>query len=575
MDWTEMFFTVFGGLGLFLMGMKIMSESMQKVAGENLRRILGILTTNRFMGVFVGFLITAIIQSSSATTVMTVGFVNASLITMRQAIGVVLGANIGTTVTGWIVTLKIVKYALPLIGTGVLLLFFSRRQNLRYIGEIIFGFGLLFLGMTIMKSGFAPLRDSQAFLDLFQHVNTSGYAAVFWGIGIGAFTTLVIQSSSATIGISIALASQGLLSFEGAVAVILGGNIGTTITAQLAIIGASIPAKRTAMAHTLFNVLGVVIILCVFIPYIKMIEWMLPGAADMTIKTLAQAKEFGFDVGTRPYIGEHIAMAHTLFNIGNVIVFIPLIGFLAKTCETIWPETKESKEMALNAQFKHLSYSLIATPALGIVACQKEIGEMANRVTKNATRMQQILLEEKDFEKAKEKIIATEKTINQYRIKITEFLLSLSEQQLSHRDSITIGNYITLVHNFEKYADYVINISFHYHAITKTKKILSDVAEIALKDIYWQISEYYNATSLDLSDQSAISDHFLDDASKTKRVIKDVIQEAKISHFERLRVGSCKNEGSLGYIEILTDMDGMVSQVHNIAEIVSNSKFSE
>ncbi|MCK5808667.1 Na/Pi cotransporter family protein [bacterium] len=573
MDWTQMFFTVFGGLGLFLMGMKIMSESMQKVAGENLRRILGILTTNRFMGVFVGFLITAIIQSSSATTVMTVGFVNASLITMRQAIGVVLGANIGTTVTGWIVTLKIVKYSLPLIGTGVMMLFFSRKQNLRYIGEILFGFGLLFLGMTIMKSGFAPLRESEAFIELFNHVNTSGYAAIFWGIAIGAFTTLVIQSSSATIGISIALASQGLLSFEGAVAVILGGNIGTTITAQLAIIGASIPAKRTAMAHTLFNVLGVVIILFVFVPYIKMIDWMIPGSADMTI-TAAQATE-ALKEGTKPYIGEHIAMAHTLFNIGNVLVFIPLIGFLAKVCEAIWPETKESKEAAQQMQFKHLSHNLISTPAIGILEAHNEIEEMALRVSKNAGRIRKTINEHRDFEKTKEKIIATEKRINRYRIMITEFLLSLSEQQISHHDSIVVGNYITLAHNLEKYADYVINISFRYQAIAQSKKVLSDTAELTLTKVLDSITEYYQITTNGFSSRKKISQHFLGEAVEKKRELKDTIQEAKIAHFERLREGACNNEASLGYTEMLTDMDGMVSQVFNIAEIVSNSKFSE
>ena len=574
MQWTELFFTVFGGLGLFLMGMKVMSEGMQKIAGENLRRILAVLTTNRFMGIFVGFLITAIIQSSSATTVMTVGFVNASLMSLQQAVGVVLGANIGTTVTGWIVTLKIVKYSMPLIGFGVLLLFFSRRQNLRYLGEIIFGFGILFLGMTSMKHGFSPLRESPEFLQLFHYVNGSGYGSIFLGVGIGTLTTVIVQSSSATIGIAIALASQGLIPFEGAVALILGDNIGTTITAQLAAIGASIPAKRTAMAHTLFNVFGVAVILVIFYPYVKFIEWMIPGAADMAVSTVQQAKEFGLAEGAKPYIGQHIAMAHTLFNISNVIFFIPLVGFLAKASEWVWPETAESKEMAESTKFKHLSYNLIATPSLGIIEAHNEIQEMATRVKKNATRMQQILLEEKNFEKAKEKIVATEKTINQYRIKITEFLLSLSEQHISHRDSITIGNYITLAHNFEKYADYVINISFHYHAITKTKKILSDIAELSLKEIYNQISEYYNSASDDFANQTTVSDHFLDDALKTKRTIKDAIQEAKIAHFDRLREGSCKNEGSLGYIEILTDMDGMASQVFNISEIVANAKFS-
>ncbi len=575
MDWTEIFFKAFGGLGLFLMGLKIMSEGMQKIAGERLRKILGVLTANRFVAVFVGFLVTAIIQSSSATTVMTVGFVNASLMTLEQAVGIVLGANIGTTVTGWIVTLKIVHYSLPLIGFGVVLLFFSRKQTFKYLGEIIFGFGILFLGMVTMKHGFAPLRHSDEFLNLFHYVGGTGYGSILLGVAIGTLTTVVIQSSSATIGIAIAMASQGLISFDGAVALVLGDNIGTTITAQLAAIGTSLPAKRTAMAHTLFNVFGVSIILIIFYPYVKLIDHLVPGAADMTIQTAAQAKEFGMAMGTKPYIGQHIAMAHTFFNIGNVIFFLPLINLLAKAASAIWPDSAESREAAEEMQLKHLTAGLVATPALAILESHKEIVEMAHRAHKNAERMRKIIADERDFEKAKDKIVATEKKINNYRIMITEFLLKLSEQQISHRDALTVGNYITLAHNLEKYADYVINISYRYNAISKTKKILSETAEITLRNMEEQIDAFYLQVTEAFSKNEPVSEHFLTDAQTTKRSIKDAIQEAKIAHFERLRGGSCKNEASLVYTEILTDMDGMVSQVYNIAEIVANAKFSE
>ncbi|HOB72852.1 MAG TPA: Na/Pi symporter, partial [bacterium] len=216
MDWKTVFFQVFGGLGLFLMGMKIMSEGMQKTAGDGLKRILNYLTINRYVAVFVGFLVTAVIQSSSATTVMIVGFVNAGLMTLTQAIGVILGANIGTTVTGWIVTLPVVKWALPMIGFGVMLRFFSKSTKWRYTGEIIFGFGILFLGMTTMGDGFKPLRSNPDFINFFKLVSGSSYITVFLGVFIGTVTTVIVQSSSATIGIAIALATQGLLTYEGA-----------------------------------------------------------------------------------------------------------------------------------------------------------------------------------------------------------------------------------------------------------------------------------------------------------------------------------------------------------------------
>ena len=294
---------------------------------------------------------------------LVVGFISSGLMSLSQSIGVILGANIGTTITGWLITLKIVKFALPMIGFGVLIRFFSKSEKWRYYGEIIFGFGLLFLGMQTMKAGFGPLRESPDFIAFFTRVDGHSYLSVLLGVIIGAVTTLVVQSSSATIGITIALASQGLINFEGAVSLILGENIGTTITAILASIGGNFHARRAAAAHTLFNVLGVVVVLIFFYPFLEFVEMMIPGASNLTVQTAAQSAQYGVAIGTRPLIGQHIAMAHSVFNIANVVLFVGLIPLMVNVCRRVIPEPKKVKELRA-LQFSHIDSSPLPQASL-------------------------------------------------------------------------------------------------------------------------------------------------------------------------------------------------------------------
>ncbi len=425
MDWTDIAFKSFGGLGLFLMGMKIMSEGMQKAAGDGLRKTLNFLTANRFMAITIGFFITAIIQSSSATTVMMVGFVNAMLMSLEQAIGVILGANIGTTVTGWIITLKVVKFSLPLIAFGVAIRFFSKSEKWRYTGEVLFGFGLLFLGMQTMKAGVGPLRESASFIEFFTKVDGIGFSSILLGVFIGAVATLVVQSSSAVTGIIIALASQGLLNYEGAVSLVLGENIGTTITAILASIGGNFHAKRAAAAHTMFNVLGVVIALPFFYLFASFVDNLVPGAADLTVKTAEQASQYGVAVGAKPLIGQHLAMAHTVFNVLNVLLFVFLVPMLATLCRRLIPEPKLKSEIRA-VDFSHIDSSLIDTPALGIAESEKKLIIMAKKVVKSALMVQDIIASEEPEKELCDSVLKEEKLIDEYQKHITEFLVTLS-----------------------------------------------------------------------------------------------------------------------------------------------------
>jgi phosphate:Na+ symporter len=572
MDWTQIIFQSFGGLGLFLMGMKIMSEGMQKVAGDGLRKILNFLTSNRFMAIFVGFFVTAVIQSSSATTVMVVGFVNATLMTLRQAIGVILGANIGTTVTGWIITLKIVKLALPMIGTGVFIRFFSKSEKWRYIGEILFGFGILFLGMQTMKAGFAPLRESPDFIAFFTKVDGHNYISILFGVFIGAVTTLIVQSSSATIGITIALASQGLLNFDGAVSLILGENIGTTITAILASIGGNFQAKRAAIAHTLFNVLGVVAVLSLFYPFVKMVESLVPGFSNMTVQTAEQAVRYGSEIGTKPLIGTHIAMAHSIFNISNVVLFTALVPFLAKLCEKIIPEPKKPKELRALA-FSHIDSSLISTPALGIAETEKELRVMGEKVARSALMVQDIINSETSQKKLCDKVLKAEKIIDEYQKLITEFLVSLSAAALSERDAHHVGGYMTLAHNLEKYADHLEHITLIFDKIDRKSMVLSEEARKYVTEIFKENTGFFNRAFNVLS-EPVDARTFMDKAQVRNRRIKKLIKDAKLDHFARLRKKKMpKNEAVVHYVDILNYLDGMRAQAYNIAEIATGTKY--
>lgn len=560
MDWTEIVFNSFGGLGLFLMGMKIMSEGMQKAAGDGLRKTLNFLTSNRFMAIFVGFFITAVIQSSSATTVMVVGFVNATLMKLTQAIGVMLGANIGTTVTGWIITLKIVKYALPIIGLGVMFRFFAKSERWRYVGEILFGFGLLFLGMQIMKAGFAPLRESPDFIALFTKVNGTDAFSILLGVVIGTITTLIVQSSSAVMGITIALASQGLLSYVGAVSLIMGSNIGTTITAILASIGGNYHAKRAALAHTLFNVLGVVVVLIFFIPFIEMVDGLVPGMADHSLPD-----------STKPLIGQHIAMAHSMFNIANVIIFTALIPFLAKICVKIIPEPKLTRE-ARPGDFAHIDSSIINTPALGIAESQKKLVVMAKKVAGSALVVQDIIGSLSPQPNLCDDVLKEEKVIDEYQKHITEFLVTLSSGSLSESDANHIGNFMTLSHNLEKFADHLEHITLIYDRIARQELELTEDARETIQEIFQENSNFFTASFNALNEDV---DHlsFMDKAQVINRRVKKLIKAAKLEHFVHLRSKKCKNQLAIHYMDLLNYLDGMRSQAYNIAEVATGTKY--
>jgi phosphate:Na+ symporter len=553
MDWKTVIFQAVGGLGLFLMGMKIMSEGMQKAAGDRLRKILKILTSNRFMGVFVGFVITAIIQSSSATSVMAIGFVNATLMTVKQAISVELGAAVGTTVTGWIVTLNISTYAMPIIGLGVLIRFFSKSRAWQYAGEVFFGFGILFLGMESMKNGFAPLRAHDGFLDLFRSIDGHTYGSVILGVFVGTVTTAMVQSSSAVVGITIALASQGLINFDGALAIVMGSNIGTTITGIIASIGGSVNAKRAALAQTIFKTIGVVLMLLIFYPFRDLVNIVTPGLPEKNLTV-------------------HIAMGHTIFNLVNLVVFLPMISMLSNIVTKIFPDkTKSNDDMP--EHFVNIDYNMIETPSMAIMESEKEITVMSEYVGNSLKYLYQMSIHKSDnIEKACDLIIKNEDRIDKYQFYITQFLLAVSSRSLTLKDATTVGSYIGLAHNLEKMGDYVENISLIIDKLNRKQLSFSKHAIDIMNKILEENIEYFNE-SMEMFKGGVQNPAYTEKALSRSIRLKKLIKDAKIDHFERLREKVCENKVAIHFIDILNNFDAMGSENFNIAEVVAGRKY--
>jgi phosphate:Na+ symporter len=553
LDYKTVIFQVAGGLGLFLMGMKVMSEGMQKAAGDRLRRILRILTVNRFVGVFVGFVITAIIQSSSATSVMTIGFVNATLMTVAQAVSVELGAAVGTTVTGWIVTLDIAAASMPVIAVGVLITFFSKNRTWQYFGEVLFGFGILFLGMEAMKHGFAPLKTHEGFLDLFRSIDGHTFASVLLGVLVGTFTTAVVQSSSAVVGIVIALASQGLVNFEGALAIVMGSNIGTTVTGLLASIGGSVNARRAAVAQTLFKALGVVLILTVFYPFRSLVDVVTPDSPmdNLTV---------------------HVAMGHTIFNLLNLAVFLPLIGPLVRLVNRLVPD-RVLEEEGLPEHFVNIDYSLIHTPSMALLESQKELVVMGEYVARNLELVRQTFgATPEDIHRICDEVVKNEERIDRYQYAITQFLLTLSTQSLTMLDASTVGNYVGLAHNLEKISDFAERITQSLDKMARLRLTLSEPAVESLRVLLDENVAYFSE-SMALFREGELHPAYAEKAFTRRLRLKKMVKDAKAEHFDRLRDKACEMPVAIHYIDILSNLDSMKSENYNIAEVVSGKKY--
>ena len=468
---------ILGSLGIFLFGMKVMSEGIQKVAGNRLRSILSYMTQNRFAGVITGFITTCLVQSSSATTVMVISFVNAGLLTLVQSIGVVMGANIGTTLTGWLISIlgfkfKITSIALPAIGVGLPLIF-SKLTKRKNIGEIFVGFGLLFLGLKFLKESVPNIKDNPEILQFLSNYTDLGILSVLIFIVIGVVLTVIVQSSSAAMTITITMAYSGWIDFPTACALILGENIGTTITAYLASINANYHAKRTARAHMIFNVIGVVWMLITFKYFIQFIDYLIPSDVPYNINSYSDFPNLFQNIPI------HLSLFHTLFNILNVLLLIWFVPQIAAIVKKMVRPTEEEKRDKYTLEY--FSTNVQPTPEIALLEAKKEIVYMSTITNKFLSESLDVInngIKDGSIEKAKKTEILTD----QMQAEISNYLAECTKHELSVQSAENASDMIRIVNELESVADSIFNL------FLISEKLDKDTLSVEMKEQIYTIS---------------------------------------------------------------------------------------
>ena len=526
-----------GGLALFLYGMQMMSSGLEAAAGNRMKAILEKLTSNRVKGVLVGAGITAVIQSSSATTVMVVGFVNSGLTTLKQAVWVIMGANIGTTITGQLIALDIGAIAPVFAIAGVTAIMFVKNEKVHHISSIFAGLGILFMGMDMMGSAMEPLQDSAAFI---QFMTTFQNPLV--GIMIGAVFTAVIQSSSASVGILQALAATGMIPLSSAVFILFGQNIGTCITAVLASIGMKVNAKRTTVIHLMFNIFGSILftVICLVTPFVSWMEALTPK------NPVSQ-----------------IANVHTVFNIVTTLILLPFGTYMAAVAERILPDSKKEEEEAYCLKYitRFESSYAIGQGAVAISQVKNEVERMRDMVEENLSSAYDLLVRfhEKDMKKIGER----EAYIDYLNQEISEYIVSLMASEMSLSDSHQINGYYVIISNLERIGDHAVNLAEYARDLKGWDVELSETAKEEVEVMKKQCLE---ALAIVKKAEIGNSGVILERASAMEQKIDDTRDKYFKKQMQRLKKGKCKPQSGIVFTEILTDFERMGDHVKNIAE---------
>ena len=554
----EMVFHLVGGLGIFLLGMKYMQQGLQVIAGSRIRRMISLVTANRFLAVGIGLFVTTLVQSSSVTSVMVIGLVNSELMLLTEAIGVIIGTNIGTTITGWILAMKIGQYGLPLLGLAAFGWLFLKAEKLRYTALSVLGIGMVFFGLEIMKDGFAPVRDLPDFAAVFQMFEATNYAGVLKSALVGCVATLVVQSSSATLGMTIALANTGVVDFQTAAALVMGTNIGTTITAYLASLGADdINAKRTAYFHVLFNVSGVVAVTALLLPvYLPFIENVIMRGVDPNM--------LGPE-GNFPYMTAGIAAVHTTFNLITALLFIPFITPIANALNRLVKGPPKAERPHLT----HLDFHLVSSPLAAIEQSRHEIRVTDQHVRNMVNDLRVVITDETADRGVADKIFKEENTIDDVQIEVTKFLTDLLSEELSQNVAEEARAQLRLADEFESVSDYVTNVLKLYLRLREADVRLSDVQQKELVGLHDLIAGYYDTVHTGLED--APEDYF-DEIHRKSYEITNEIRELRDRHWNRLSKETVDPLVSTSYMDIANSYRRMKDHLLNIGEAAIGGK---
>lgn len=541
LDYATIILGFAGGLGLFIYGMQVMASGLQKAAGNSLKKILEVLTKNKFLGVLLGVGVTAIIQSSSATTVMVVGFVNAGLMNLQQTVGIIMGANIGTTVTGWLVSS--VQWAgvfspenlAPIaVFIGAALAIFSKKQTVNQIGEILVGFGMLFIGIEMMSTGVEPLQHLPAFKEAFTQFGRNPLL----GVLVGAVVTAVIQSSSASVGILQSLSLTGLVSWNSAVYIIMGQNIGTCVTALLSSVGTSKNAKGAAYIHLLFNVIG-----SVFFSILAAIFF-----------------TFYHDFGSQKIGMVEISLIHTAFNIANTVIMFPFSGLFVKMAEKLAAATSKNAGDDETVPV-HLDDRILSTPSIAMSNCTKEIVRLGNMSLKNLTAACESL-ENRDGSRV-EKILEREKNIDNLTKAITAYLVKLCNSNLTKQENTNATGMFHIVNDMERIGDHAENI------IEMTQQMIADDLELSKKgidDLKKMAEESLKSVRNCII---ALSDNDIDFAEKVikeEERVDNLEKQIRGEHMQRLTSGECNPRVGVIFLDALTNLERVSDHALNVAQ---------
>ncbi|MCH2202683.1 MAG: Na/Pi cotransporter family protein [Fuerstiella sp.] len=537
--------------------MKNMSDGMQAVAGTSLRRMISAVTNNRILATVVGVVVTCVVQSSSITTVMVVGFVNSGLMQLTQAVGVIMGANIGTTITGWILVLKIGKYGLPILGASAFVNLFAKSDRWRYWAMALMGVGMVFFGLELMKEACTIIRETPDFKDWFQRFQANSYIGVLQCAFAGCALTTLVQSSSATLAITISLATQGVISYETAAALVLGENIGTTITALLASLGATTNARRAAYFHVIFNLIGVLWITLIFQWYIQLIQTII----DIDVNELILKN--GDD--TYPNRTAAIAATHSVFNIANTILFLPIAPLLVRFLTWIVP----SKEFKEKPRLTDLDIRMLETPLLAIEQSRREIEKMGIGCSRMLEWLQKLRQQNDPDKTMADRLRHREQVLDSIQDEVTEFVTNLLSANIPHAVAEEARGQLRMADEYESISDYIADLDEFDQKLRRNGHRFSEKQRTSLNQLNVQLSDYVNAVNEAMIQENR---NVLTKTENMAKRIRTEIKQLRRGHLDELSVGTTAPVVSVAFLATLNAYSRVADHSYNIVEIVSGQK---
>jgi phosphate:Na+ symporter len=554
------FLNLVGSLGLFLFGMKLLSESLQKVAGDKMRSILASMTSNRFMGILTGFLVTTVVQSSSATTVMVVSFVNAGLLSLAQSIGVIMGANIGTTVTAWLISLlgfkfSIMLVAVPLIGLGFPMLF-SSKHNVKFWGEAIIGFSLLFIGLDFLKGSVPRVDQNPEMFAFLSNYSNMGFGSILIFLGVGTLLTVVIQSSSATMALTLVMCNQGWISYEVAAAMVLGENIGTTITANIAALIGNVSAKRAARAHFFFNIIGVIWMLILFYPFTRTIANVLTNITGLSPYTNPNEIPFA------------LSIFHSSFNIINTFILVWFTPLLIKLVTWITPSKKDEDE---EFRLVHINVGLMTTAELSLVQAHKEVATYAKRVHRMFGFVRQLFSETKDkeFDALYQRIEKYEGISDRIEVEIATYLNKVSTYELSDESSRKLQALFRAISEIESVSDSNFHLSRTLKRKREQKVWFNQEIRDNLNKMFDLLDDAYSIMKQNLETSQRNASINLGPVYEIEKQINEYRALLKENHIKNIEANKYKYQAGVIYSDMFNEAEKMGDYMVNVSEAIA------